>query len=76
MLEVISWPTKAVDEMYHVFPIRFDFEAQFEVKIYKREGWNQVRTEQSTLTYYTDGSKKEGMTGMGIYGPSQGAMKP
>jgi ribonuclease HI len=41
-------------------PIRYDFEAPFKVKIY----------EQSVLTYYTDGSRKDGMTGMGIYGPS------
>jgi hypothetical protein len=51
-------------------PIRHDFEAPFEVKIYEREGWNHVPTEQSILTYYTDGSRKDGMTGMGIYGPS------
>jgi hypothetical protein len=50
--------------------IRYDFEAPFEVKIYEREGWNHVPTEQSTLTYYTDGSRKDGMTGMGIFGPS------
>jgi hypothetical protein len=51
-------------------PIRHDFEAPFEVKIYEREGWNHVPTEQSILTYYTDGSRKDGMTGIGIYGLS------
>jgi hypothetical protein len=51
-------------------PIRYDFEAPFEVKVYEREGWNHVPTEQSIHTYYTDGSRKDGMTGMGIYGPS------
>jgi hypothetical protein len=35
-------------------PIRHDFEAPFE---------------QSILTYYTDGSRKDGMTSIGIYGP-------
>jgi hypothetical protein len=40
-------------------PIRYDFEAPFEVKIYEREEWNHVPTEQSILTYYTDGSKKD-----------------
>jgi hypothetical protein len=49
-------------------PTRYDFEAPFEGKIYEREGWNHVPTEQSTLTYYTNGSAKDGMTGMGIFG--------
>jgi hypothetical protein len=30
---------------------------------------NHVPTEQSTLTYYTDGSRKDGMKGMAIFGP-------
>jgi hypothetical protein len=46
-------------------PIRYVFEAQIEVKIYEREGRNHVPTEESTFTYYTDGSRKDGMTGMG-----------
>jgi hypothetical protein len=49
-------------------PITYDFEAPFEVIIYEREGWNHVPAEQSTLTYYTD--RKDGMTSMGIFGPS------
>jgi hypothetical protein len=51
-------------------PIRYDFEAPFEVKNIRKEGLNHGPTEQSTLTYYTDGSRKDGMTGMGIFGPS------
>jgi hypothetical protein len=51
-------------------PIRHDFEAPFEVEIYEREGWNYVPTEQSILTYYTDASRKDWLTGLGIYGPS------
>jgi hypothetical protein len=51
-------------------PIRYDFEAPFEVKIYERKEGNHVFTEQSILTYFTDGSRKDGMTGMGIYGQS------
>jgi hypothetical protein len=51
-------------------PARHDFEAPFEVKIYERERWNHAPTEQSIFAYYTDGSRKDGMTGMGIYGPS------
>jgi hypothetical protein len=50
--------------------IRYNFKAPFEAKIYEREGWNHVPTEQSTLTYYTEGSRKDEMTGRGIYGPS------
>jgi hypothetical protein len=42
--------------LYDKMPIRYDFEASFEVKIYEREGWNHVSTGQSILTYYTDGS--------------------
>jgi hypothetical protein len=51
-------------------PIRHDFEAPFEVKIYEREGCNHVPTEQCILSYYTDGSSQDWMTGMGIFGPS------
>jgi hypothetical protein len=51
-------------------PIRYDFEASFEVNYKKREGWNHVSTEQSILTYYTDGSRKDGTIGIGIFGPS------
>jgi hypothetical protein len=42
---------------------------KLEIKIYEREGWNHVPPEQSTLTYYTDGSRKDAMIGMGINGP-------
>jgi hypothetical protein len=51
-------------------PIGHDFEAPFGVEIYERELWNYVATEHSILTYYTDASKKDWMTGMGIDGPS------
>jgi hypothetical protein len=51
-------------------PIRYDFDAQFEVIIHDREGWDYVPTEQGVLIYYTDGSRKDGLVGIGIYGPS------
>jgi hypothetical protein len=51
-------------------PIRYDFETPFAVKIYERVGWNHVPIEQSILTYYTDGSREDGMTGLGFFGPS------
>jgi hypothetical protein len=51
-------------------PIRYDFEVPFEVKTYEKEEWNHFSTEQSILIYYTDGYRKDGMTGMGIYDPS------
>jgi hypothetical protein len=47
-------------------PIKSYSEAPFEVKIYEREGWNHVHPEQSTLNYYSDGFRKDGMTDMGI----------
>jgi hypothetical protein len=53
-------------------PLKYDFESPFEVKKYEMQGWNHVSTEQSILTYYTDGSRKDisRITGMGIYDPS------
>jgi hypothetical protein len=61
---------QGVMDLSDKMPIRYNFEAPFEVKIYEREGWNHVPTEHSTLTYYSDGSRKDGMTGKGIFGPS------
>jgi hypothetical protein len=49
--------------------VRQDFDAPFEVKIHERAAWDNVPTEQDALTYYTDGSRKNGLEGMGIYGP-------
>lgn len=51
-------------------PLRYDFEELFEIVIPEREGWDYIPTEQETIIYYTDGSRKEGKTGMGIYGPT------
>jgi hypothetical protein len=51
-------------------PIRYDFEAPLKVKIYEREEWNHEPTEQNIFTYYTDGSRKDGMIGIGTFGPS------
>ena len=51
-------------------PIRYDFDAPFEVEIPEREEWDNLTTEQGALVYYTDGSRKNGLVGMGIYGPS------
>jgi hypothetical protein len=48
-------------------PIRYDFEAPFEIKIYEREGWNHVPTEHSILTFYIDGLRKDVITGMGVF---------
>jgi hypothetical protein len=41
-------------------PRKFDFEADF----------NNISADQEELVFYTDGSRKEGLVGMGIYGPS------
>ena len=51
-------------------PIRYDFDAPFEVEIPEREEWNNLTTEKGALVYYTDCSRKNGLVGMGIYGPS------
>ena len=51
-------------------PIRHDFDASFKVEIPDRAEWKNITTEQGALVYYTDGSRKNGLVGMGIYGPS------
>jgi hypothetical protein len=51
-------------------PVRYDFEAPFEVKITERKECVNQTTSPGALVYYTDGSRKNGLIGMGIYGPS------
>jgi hypothetical protein len=45
----------------------YDFDVSFEVVIPARDN---VLSEQAAIVYYTDGSKKDGQTGIGIYDPS------
>jgi hypothetical protein len=51
-------------------PLRYDFGASFAVIIPELEDWDNVPSEQEAIVYYTDGSRKDGQTGIGIYGPS------
>ena len=51
-------------------PLKFDFEATFKVVIPERDEWDNIPTEQEAMVYYTDGSRKDGLVGMGIFGPS------
>jgi hypothetical protein len=51
-------------------PVRHDFEAPFEVEITEREECVYQTTSPWALVYYTDGSRKNGLVGNGIYGPS------
>jgi hypothetical protein len=51
-------------------PIRHDFEAPFEVELYEREGGGRSYRTKYTYLLYRWLYKKDGMTGMGIYGPS------
>jgi RNase H len=51
-------------------PRKFDFEADFKVVIPERDAWDNILADQEALVFYTDGSRKEGQVGMGIYGPS------
>lgn len=51
-------------------PLRHDFDISFEVILPEREDWDFKPTEPGTLVYYTDGSRKDGSVGIGIYGPS------
>jgi hypothetical protein len=51
-------------------PVRHDFEARFEIEITEREECVNQTTSPGALVYYTDGSRKNGLVRMGIYGPS------
>jgi hypothetical protein len=51
-------------------PRKFDFEAEyFKVVIPERDAWENIPADQEALVFYTDGSGKEGLVSMGIYGP-------
>jgi len=43
----------------------------FEIKIPERRDWidGEINFEEEALVYYTDGSRKEEMVGIGVYGP-------
>jgi hypothetical protein len=50
-------------------PIKYEFDSPFEVP--ERSDWEvQPPSEPGALVFYTDGSRKDGFTGIGIYGPS------
>jgi hypothetical protein len=51
-------------------PRKFDFEADFKVLIPECDAWDNILVVQKALVFYTGGSRKEGLVGIGIYGPS------
>jgi hypothetical protein len=51
-------------------PRKFDFEADFKVVIPERNAWDNIPADQEAMVFDTDGSRKVGLVGMGIYGPS------
>jgi hypothetical protein len=51
-------------------PRKFDFEADFKVVIPERDAWDNIPADKEALLRHTDRSRKEGLVGMGIYGPS------
>jgi hypothetical protein len=51
-------------------PRKFYFEADFKVVIPERDTWDNIPADQEAMVFYADGSRKEGLVGMGIYGPS------
>jgi hypothetical protein len=57
-------------------PLRYDFGVAFEVVIPERENLENVSSEQDAIVYCTDGSRKDGRTGIGIYGPSVRHFEP
>jgi hypothetical protein len=48
-------------------PVRHAFEAPFKVEITEREECVNQTTSPGVPVYYTDGSRKYGLVGMGIY---------
>jgi hypothetical protein len=51
-------------------PRKLDFEADFKVVIRERIARDNIPVDQEAMKFYTDGSRKEELVGMGIYGPS------
>jgi hypothetical protein len=47
-------------------PRNFDFEADFKFVIPKHDAWDNISANQAALVFCTDGSRKEGLVGMGI----------
>ena len=65
-LELTEWKLvgdKLPDTNNNVLP--------FEIKIPERREWidGEISFEEEALVYYTDGSRKEEMVGIGVYGP-------
>lgn len=54
-----------------VIPKTYDFEKPFETVYPTREEWTggQVVIEEGAIAYYTDGSRKDGKVGLGVWGP-------
>ena len=50
--------------------MKFNFEPKFKVKFPKREEWlnNEITFTESSVVYFTDGSKFNNNTGAGVYG--------
>jgi hypothetical protein len=50
--------------------IKYEFDAPFKVRIPERSDWEvQIPSKPGALVFYTDGSIKDGSTGLGIFGP-------
>jgi hypothetical protein len=47
-------------------PKKFNFEADFKFVIHERDAWDNIPADQEALVFCTDGSRKEGLVGMGI----------
>jgi hypothetical protein len=49
---------------------KYNFEADFKVVIPERDAWDNIPADQEAMVFYTDGSRREGLVGKGMYGPS------
>lgn len=58
--------------------VQLEFEQNFDVIIPERREWHdgEITSDKKQIVFYTDGSKKDGRTGAGIFGPGIKAWIP
>jgi ribonuclease HI len=61
-----------------IMPKRYNFDIPYEVTIPNRNLWKNAGPDFSdrSMIYYTDGSKKDGSVGIGVYGPATRFHRP
>jgi RNase H. len=76
ILKEIPWDPMAIT-MSDAMPTKLNFDLPFKVHIPDREIWDKGGPEylNQSLNWYTDASKLNGKTGVGVYGPKCKARK-